>query len=377
MATEPSLPLPPKTVPLTCHGHSRPVPHLSFSALDPTSTSSSPQYYLISACKDNFPMLRNGVTGDWIGTFVGHKGAVWQARLSADASLAATASADFSAKVWDTTSGEALATLEAKHICRAVAFPGMGVEVAGQGVGERPRWVATAGAEKRLKIWDIERAGAGAGSVDGGGGGGGAQPNGNAQGVEDLANYEVGQGVHQGTIKSIVWGADPNVLVTAADDKMVRWWDLRSRTSVAEHGVDGLIGSCELNGTGGVLSVAAGKGIYFFDGTQPGSLLKKMDMKYEVASAAVNMEQRRFVTGSTGDTWVRVHDLDTGEEIGKIVVSCIHYRKLTTIEETGKGHHGPVWSVAFSPDGKIYATGSEDGTIKLWKFTTGPYGLWR
>lgn len=33
-------------VPLTCHGHSRPVPHISFSYLEKEET-----YYLISACK--------------------------------------------------------------------------------------------------------------------------------------------------------------------------------------------------------------------------------------------------------------------------------------------------------------------------------------
>lgn len=36
----------PKVVPLTCHGHSRPVPHINFS-----SAVEDDQYYLISACK--------------------------------------------------------------------------------------------------------------------------------------------------------------------------------------------------------------------------------------------------------------------------------------------------------------------------------------
>lgn len=82
-----------KAVPLVAPGHTRPVTHLSFSPLLDDGT-----YLLISSCKDGNPMLREW-TGDWIGTFVGHKGAVWCTKLSRDASRAASGSADFTACV--------------------------------------------------------------------------------------------------------------------------------------------------------------------------------------------------------------------------------------------------------------------------------------
>jgi len=79
-----------------------------------------------------------------IGSFIGHKGAVWGATITGNAELAATAGSDFTAKLWDANTGAELQTFEHKHIVRSVDFSSINKE-----------WLLTGSNEKLIKIYDV------------------------------------------------------------------------------------------------------------------------------------------------------------------------------------------------------------------------------
>ncbi|RXK36050.1 serine-threonine kinase receptor-associated protein [Tremella mesenterica] len=314
-----------KVQPLLCSGHTRPVVHLQFSNLLDDGT-----YLLISSCKDGNPMLRSWL-GDWIGTFIGHKGAVWSSKISLDTTRAVTGSADFSAKIWDCATGEALHSFPHNHIVRTVALNPQ----------QTSQYLLTGGHEKKIRLYDLGRPDA-----------------------DPLILGKNSEGLScDGVIRSIVWDEfhGGTVGVSAGEDGLVRWWDLRSLSQTASLDLGDPVTSMELAHGGGTLSVTAGKKVHFLD-IQRQHPPVTIPLSQPPTSASLHpFDRDRFVAGSTADPWVRVYDLDTGAE-----------------KEVYKGHHGPVLCASYSPDGEVYASGSEDGTIRLWQTNPGKsYGLWQ
>ncbi|KAJ3345424.1 hypothetical protein HDU83_004084 [Entophlyctis luteolus] len=359
-----------KQVPLTCTGHTRPVNDLCFSSFVPTG-----DYFLISACKDGVPILRKGSTGDWVGSFKGHKGAVWATRITPNASISVTGSADFTAKVrcillylfvlssvdvahlflncsigtrkvWDNVTGQPVVSFDHGHIVKTVDVSGKRF-LSAQGGNENQktrhgvsnnaddgRYVLTGGNEKQLRLFD-NRSGT------------------PTQAILTLAG-------NSNEVRTCVLDATHG-LVFNGDGREMRVWDLRSggtqvSSRIFEQDVTGL----KFSPARRFVVVTAGKRVFFYNAVTA-SLERQFEVSIDASCAALHPEEIRFVVGGTSDLWVREYDFNTGAEL-----------------EVFKGHHGPVHCTSFSPDGQLYATGSEDGTVRLWQTYPGTtYGLWQ
>jgi len=114
-------------------------------------------------------------------------------------------------------------------------------------------------------------------------------------------------------------------------------------------------------GFGDVLSVVfSSDGRYLAVGTRGGSSVQLIDTSswqvirtFEghtswVWSVAFSPDGKLLASGSWDET-IKLWEVATGREV-----------------RTLEGHTGWINSVAFSPDGKLLASGSNDGTIKLW-----------
>jgi translation initiation factor 3 subunit I len=99
--------------PILLKGHERSITYVSFNYDGDL---------LFTASKDNVPTVWSATSGERLGTYVGHQGAVWDMDCDKFSERLLTASADASVKMWNVENGEELATFSVRGPARGVAW---------------------------------------------------------------------------------------------------------------------------------------------------------------------------------------------------------------------------------------------------------------
>lgn len=257
-------------------------------------------FFSLNQFTDRLPMVRDGTTGDWIGTFAGHKGAVWSCRMDPTGNLAATASGDFSVQVWDAITGKSWRTFPHKHIVKTVDF------------SPDSRLIVTGGHEGLVRIFNLQ----------------------DEESSEPQMEFPLAESNNKKVMISKANWLTNTILLVGGNDGKVRCFDTAQGDNnagqpvfVLETNQDAEVRDMEvkkISSGQSILTVASGTTVSFFDIDQR-TLLKqhKMPIHFrEEGGASLHPDGSKFVAGGS-DLWVRVFDFESGQEL-----ECL------------KGHHG-------------------------------------
>jgi WD40 repeat protein/serine/threonine protein kinase len=287
----------------------------------------------------------------------GHQGAVASVACSPDGRWLASAGNDGTIKVWDIASGQEVRTLQGhKAAVRSVKFSRDGARLASVSYDLTVKvWNATNG-EISLTLPTGPLGSAGGASFSPDGRYLAASGEGNTVKVWDLTNQKERftlQG-HTSPVQSVAFRPDGRRLASASDDQTIQTWDAETGNRIlVVQGNQGPLNALEFSRDGRRLASAGwNPTVRIWDADTGRELMTLAGHDATIRDVCFSPDGRRLAS-SSDDRTVKLWDLQTGAE---------------TI--TLRGHGSAVNSVVFDRDGWRLITGSADQTVRVWEATS-------
>lgn len=314
-----------------------------------------------STSKDGKAMVWYTRNGERLGTYDGHNGAIFDLHVDFDTEFALTAGADCHFGVWNVTTGEKYRLIQPRDADRVTSVR--------WACGSKKFLVCTFGTRKgRIFIYDFDPERWCNPEID------------NSEFVASIIFPPPAEEIdstgrfigHKEKIQEALWGPVNKFIYTASEDGTIRRWSLETGREDIQIEYNPQQKKTNITSMSfskdGTLLIASGKDktARIFE-TQTLNQLKiftsNKPLNCAIFHPTLNLV---MVVGGQDARLVTT----TKASSGKFEIEFFHSVFEEKVGEIRTGHFSPINYVSISPDGSLFATGAEEGNVRLFKFDT-------